>query len=588
MKKSLICSLFFLPLLCFGQVQKKQIVESYTEAPDPQPKKVSDWNHLTSGLHASVVSIDKQFEKGLIPVSENRKDWTGTAWRGERLSAQIVLWNNDAAGVVKCVFSDFKSKNGRRLPAGIARARFVRYVIADEFGAGCGARKPQDYVARLCPDVLDHVDRYKMEPQSTRPVWISIDVPADAISGTYTSTMQLLVDGKKLSKFTWTVEVLGRTLPPASKWKFHLDLWQNPYSVARVNGVKPWSEGHWTALRPLMKMLAGAGQKVITTTLNNRPWGGQTEDAYDSMIAWKKNINGTWSYDYTLFDNWVKFMMDLGIKNQINCYSMVPWGNELYYFDEVSGKELKVKAVPGTKEHVELWSPFLRDFVAHLTQKGWVNITRIAMDERSPAEMKATLNLLAEVAPQLGVAIADNNKSYKTYPDQLKDLSVAFGAVLDPQDRKYRNDKGFVTSWYVCCSDSFPNVFTFSEPAEGTFIGWYTMAAGFDGFLRWAYNSWVKEPLLDSRFRTWPSGDTYIVYPDGRSSIRFERLMEGIQDAEKIRILREEFVKSSTVEAKEKLQKLNETVKEFNVTKKPDNYQGMIERGKTVLVELAK
>lgn len=47
------------------------------------------------------------------------------------------------------------------------------------------------------------------------------------------------------------------------------------------------------------------------------------------------------------------------------------------------------------------------------------------------------------------------------------------------------------------------------------------------------------DPLTDSRFRAWLAGDTYLVYPDARSSIRFERLREGIQDAEKIRILKD-------------------------------------------------
>jgi hypothetical protein len=49
----------------------------------------------------------------------------------------------------------------------------------------------------------------------------------------------------------------------------------------------------------------------------------------------------------------------------------------------------------------------------------------------------------------------------------------------------------------------------------------------------------VKEPCVDGRFRTWRAGDCYLVYPDG-PSIRSERLLEGIQDFEKIRIIREE------------------------------------------------
>ena len=43
---------------------------------------------------------------------------------------------------------------------------------------------------------------------------------------------------------------------------------------------------------------------------------------------------------------------------------------------------------------------------------------------------------------------------------------------------------------------------------------------------------------MDSRFRTWRAGDCYLVYPDG-PSISFQRLIEGIQDNEKIRAIRQ-------------------------------------------------
>ena len=92
------------------------------------------------------------------------------------------------------------------------------------------------------------------------------------------------------------------------------------------------------------------------------------------------------------------------------------------------------------------------------------------------------------------------------------------------------------------------------------------MAANFDGFLFWAYNNWVKDPLIDSRFRTWPAGDTYLIYPDARSSIRFEMLRAGIEDAEKIRILREQFTAANK---HDKLKKLNETLAFFNQVTAP-------------------
>ncbi|MGQ7870259.1 glycoside hydrolase domain-containing protein [Sunxiuqinia sp. sy24] len=588
MKNLSLIALFFVLILGCSAPGKVEAPKTYAEAPDPSADTLTDWSVVKPGLHATIGSIDNRYNKSLIPDLEPKTAWKGFAWRNEIISAQLVLWNNEPAGIVECQFSDFKSADEKTLPAEIAQARFVRYVLTDEFGPGCGYRKPEDFIALTRADALDPLPAFEMEAQSTRPVWLTFDVPADATPGTYTSTLQVMLDGKKHSKFTFNLEVGDRILPEASEWKFHLDLWQNPYAVARVHNVELWSAEHWDLLKPLMKMLADAGQKVITATLNNRPWGGQTEDAFGSMIAWNKQADGSWTYDYTIFDQWVQFMLDLGIDKQISCYSMVPWGNELYYFDVASGEEVKIVAKAGTKEFEEMWTPFLKDFLIHLEQKRWKDIACMSMDERSPAEMTATMKLLAEQAPELGVGFADNHHNYMKFPDQLTDLSIAFGAEIEPKIRKYRKDQGYISTWYVCCSDVFPNVFTFSEPAEAAFIGWYTMAADFDGFLRWAYNSWVKAPLIDSRFRTWPAGDTFIVYPDARSSIRFERLREGIQDAEKIRLLRDEFQNNSSAESQDKLRQLNELLSRCNVTARPADFNELMQDAKETLESLSK
>ena len=58
--------------------------------------------------------------------------------------------------------------------------------------------------------------------------------------------------------------------------------------------------------------------------------------------------------------------------------------------------------------------------------------------------------------------------------------------------------------------------------------------------LRWDYNSWPADPCQDSRYGNWTSGDTYLVYPYNRSSIRLERLIDGIEIFEKIHQLREQ------------------------------------------------
>lgn len=582
--KSLLVFSFLLPFGCQEQ-NDFTVAQTYDEPQDPTPSTDQNWSEVPNGLHASVTTTDIRFVRSEIPEVNMQSTWEGTSWKGERTSAQLVLWSNDSITEVNTKMSDFKSDSGETLPSTIADISFVKYVITDEFSGGCGYRQPENFASSLAADILEPVTSYAVKAQETRPVWVTIDIPSDAKIGTYKSTFTIDIKGQESKTIAFSIRVIDQVLPAVTDWNFHLDLWQNPFAVARFHDVELWSPQHWDLLKPVMKRLADAGQKVITVSLNKRPWGGQTFDQFETMIDWKKKTDGTWTYDYTIFDQWVQMMMDLGVKNQISCYSMVPWGNEFYYFDEAENKEVKVTAAPGTKAYEDLWIPFLQQFKAHLEQKGWNRITRIAMDERGPEEMKAMLKLLNAYAPEFGVSFADNHKSYKLYPDDLKDMSVAFGHPVDDEDLTQRKNNGYISTHYVCCSDKFPNTFTFSPPAEGVFIGWYTMAANFDGFLRWAYNSWTEHPLQDSRFRAWPAGDTYIVYPDNRSSIRFETLREGIQDAEKIRVLREELSKRNMLD---ELNHLNQVVAQFNVTSKPDNFENMLQDAKNTLNFLAE
>lgn len=540
----------------------KQSCDTFQELTDSSAVDPA-WDQLSKKLYASFGTVDMRYAKKKVPALEPVYSWKGTGWKGERLSAQVLLWTVEELNRVSCVFSDFQSGENR-LASDVAEARFVRYVMADEFGNGCGKRAPEDFQAVLMPDMLDNLACFDMEAKAVRPVWITVNIPESAQAGIYTGQLSILVDGKKKQEMQLELEVQDMLLPPASEWAFHLDLWQHPTAVARWHKVPVWSEEHFSYLKPVMKMLAEAGQKVITTNLNKDPWNGQCLDRYADMIIWTKKTDGSWSYDYTAFDRWVTFMMELGINKMINCYSMVPWNNELDYIDEQKGEKITVQAEPGKPIFSEMWTPFLKDFTQHLQEKGWLSITNIAMDERSPEMMKATIDLMQKVAPGLGISLADNHKSYKEFAF-IKDLCISYGATMDEADLQYRKENGLNTTFYVCCSHQFPNQFTFSVPAESVFAAWYAAASGLDGFLRWAYNSWVENPLLDSRFRTWSSGDTFFVYPEARSSIRFERLREGIQDVEKVRILTRVFSESGKEGDLEKLVQLKEALSAFTV-----------------------
>ena len=561
-------------LAACGGANDRPSFPDFQEMADPAAA-FADWSAAGDTPCASFVTTDRRFGKSQLPDVEPRTACRLTAWRGERVSAQLLVWSAQPVERLVCTAGVLTSDEGR-LPESAVRTRFVRYVMSDEFACGCCKRKPQDFAAVLTADMLDERPSMALEACTVRPVWITVDVPQDAAPGLYRTPVTVACDGDE-QRLELAVEVTGRTLPAPSEWRYHLDLWQHPAAVARVEGTEMWSDAHFEALRPVMKPLADAGQKVVTATLNKDPWNNQCYDAYADMIVWTRLADGTWEYDFTVFDRWVRFMLDLGVGKYVNCYSMLPWNNMLHYKDAVTGEFVDVKADPGTPAFREMWGPFLPAFVGHLREKGWLGITNIAMDERSPEVMAAVTALLKEVAPELGIALADNHKIFKQYP-YIKDMCASIFGPIEQTDIVQRRSKGLTTTFYVCCSSGFPNTYTSSAPAEATYLSWYAAAEDYDGFLRWVYNSWVEDPIRDSRFRKWAAGDTYLVYPEGRSSIRFERLVEGIQDWEKIRLLKTEFSGDDA-----KLQTLHDLLEPFRSSVAFDGWEQTLRNARATL-----
>ena len=350
----------------------------------------------------------------------------------------------------------------------------------------------------------------------------------------------------KPGKYTFRpleVTVIDRVLPPAKDWKYFLDLWQHPWAVARYFNVKPFTKEHYEKMEPIWRALADCGCKALTVTLLDLPWNHQCYDGYYSMIGRVKKADGSWSFDYTLFDEYVAFGRKCGLGPDIACYSMCPWKNKTTWTD-ADGKYHREKIPPGTPEYEVYWGPFLVDFAAHLKAKGWFGDTYIAMDERKPEDVRKIDELIQRKAPGMKIAICGRTKpslfngiKIENFCQGLIHLRSDFIPELKP-----RRAKGYKTTFYVCFSAKHPNTFMDSPADEGFWLGAYPVMIGFDGFLRWAANSWPKDPYKDASFKTenLKAGDTFLIYPGGELSSRLIALRSGVVAAEKMRILREE------------------------------------------------
>ena len=460
----------------------------------------------------------------------NGTDMSATVWRGETAYVKIPEALQDK---VSCL-------HGRCAGDGVSLTllRFdeVKYDLSELKKNEKGKAYRKITGKGSVPDVC----KEWKSGDKAKPTMIKVTVKPDAKPAK--RVFELCGTGEESGCFA--LNVVDRVLPPAKEWKYFLDLWQHPWAVSRYFNVKPFSREHYARMEPIWRALADCGCKALTVTLLDLPWNHQCYDGYYSMVGRVKKADGSWAFDYSLFDEYVEFGRKCGLGPDIACYSMCPWRYRMTWKD-ADGKSHREKMLPGTPEFEDYWGTFLVDFAKHLKEKGWFGDTYIAMDERGPDDVRKIADLIQLKAPGMKISICGKTKPSAF--DGIKIDNFCQGLIHLRSDflpeLKPRREKGYKTTFYVCFSAAHPNTFMHSPSDEGFWLGAYPVMIGFDGFLRWAANSWPKDPYEDASYKTegsWSPGDTFLIYPGGELSSRLISLRAGVVAAEKMRILREE------------------------------------------------
>lgn len=538
-------------LLSIDTSAQSSHLTSYEEPEDPAWQQDDTWDRLDNVLYACWASKDVHYVRSKVPTGCLRQDTIIYGWKGERVGMEAVVFSKIPAGRLS-----LRVKGDRQL-ASQTQVNWVNYVLTDSF-RGCGDH-PSGFVPYLVNDMIDTSPSRVVDARTTRPIWCSVEIPHGARTGAHELRVEVVDEHDKVVRNLHLKVIVGkRSLPSPAEYKFQLNFWMQPYAVSRYEGVGNWSRAHFKALRPYMKMLARAGQKVATAILFYEPWGKQSNDKFEPMVETTLREDGTWTFDFRVFDRWIAFLESCGIKEQINCFSMVPWDMTFRYRDARTGEYGYLKTTTSEDAYKKLWTVFLKTFAEHLRKKGWLEKTCIAMDERGLEAMNDAYRISQEAVPGLKMALAGNY--HASLVDKLYDYCVGFGQKFSEEELALRNSRGWVTTTYTACPDGMPNVCSNNLPADCAYLPLYCIANGFNGFLRWAWMNWTDDPMHDTRFRLFTPGDTYMVYPGGRSSIRFERVIEGVEAAEKYRILREEYEQSHQTEA---LHRLNNVLEGF-------------------------
>lgn len=154
-------------------------------------------------------STDVRYAREEVPALEKRRQWKTSAWKGERVNAQAVLWTRKTLKNVRMAVSDLKcGKNV--IPASAATAGFVGYVWTDELNkdrkSGCSDRPDKAaWDSSLVADVLEVRKSLDIEAHCTQPLWVNIWIPQDIPGGVYKGT--LIVSGDDFADRSLPMEI---------------------------------------------------------------------------------------------------------------------------------------------------------------------------------------------------------------------------------------------------------------------------------------------------------------------------------------------------------------------------------------------
>ncbi len=317
---------------------------------------------LEPGLDAAFGTTDELYLRCELPAPKGTAQaWHGTGWRGERLNAQVLIWSAEAVEQVRLTASDLTNATGQVIDRSHFSLSMVRYVESNfpyrAEGFTCDVNNESAF---LVPDRLDPPDRCDLPGRTVRPVWVAFTIPRAAQPGEYHGALRI-ESSKHRVTLPATLKVQSLPLPQPRDWRFRLDLWQNPRVVAAFFRVPPWSNEHQALLRRHLTAYADAGGTYVTTYAVHSPGSDNSYVLEGTMIEWIQRADGTWTFDYHIFDQYVTLAMECGIRRAITVYTPLPWGHRFRYLDEASGSYVETEWPPDSEGFHQVWRLFLED-----------------------------------------------------------------------------------------------------------------------------------------------------------------------------------------------------------------------------------
>lgn len=540
-----------------------------------------------------VSSLKKIFLKEDISNFENIKKIR--AFKGERISYQIILKTSEFQKYVLNYEIDTPLKDVQINLVGfvpsecpVYEQKLDNYYITKEPG--------------LFPDVLyplDKNDNITIYEYTNTILWVTVEIPYHIKEGKYPVILKLL--GENITKeIEININVEEFTLP---KSDLIYTNWIHSDCIASYYNLEVFSKEYWNMVEEFMKMAVKTGVNTILTPIFTPPIdtkvGGERPTVQLVDIELKEE---KYYFNFDKLEKWVKIAKKSGIQNFEMAHLFTQWGAE--YTPKIiikeNGNYIK-KFGWHVKARSNSYKQFLNQFLPALVEE--INILKInknvffhISDEPSKKRENDFENYLhaKEIVNKYlkDFKIIDALSNIDFYKKGLIKYPIPAINKIEPFLEENIQER-----WcYYCCSQAkdVSNRFMAMPSYRTRILGIQLYLFDMIGFLHWGFNfyySYLSEELIDpfkttDAKQTYPSGDSFIVYPyiNGPiESIRSKSFYEGLQDRMMLKLLEDKI-------GREKVKKMVEELANTKITFKnyPHNEEFLLELKDRVLNELRK
>jgi len=208
-------------------------------------------------------------------------------------AGQVVVGDENPLTGLKVEVSDLKGPGA--IPASAVR---IRYALPDGV-PGYGQPVFFDSLEDFPPE---EVPVYKEHGGSVQPIWLTVNVPAEAKPGDYSGTVKISAEGIKPASVPLQLRLLDWALPDFRNFTSCMDLIQSPETVAMAYDVPLWSDEHFKLLDKTFAILAPLADKTLFISCIRRTHFGNEH----AMVRWVRGDDGELTPDFSIVEKYLE------------------------------------------------------------------------------------------------------------------------------------------------------------------------------------------------------------------------------------------------------------------------------------------